>query len=212
MSPIEIRRGPAGLDRLREEGIAGKVIHVEVGCACELCQAARKRARFDPRIRIHVKFQPAHSNMRPFHIWLPCDRAYAESEGRACQEGTALAEYVVALQKLGLKGETVPELFRSMLGRTFFFESRTIGRMRSPTWVPAKLIEEEADAVRACAEFIASHLEPGSVVGMDDIVALLRGAGLTYSSEVIEKAVESLVSRKRLHALPTKELRYFFEG
>jgi hypothetical protein len=200
-----------GVGGLRE--VAATVVSAVKDCNCELCKRAAEKARFKPRRpRWHLTLRPVNDNYKDFHVWIAADSAYMKDPSTA-GKGTQLGDYVVRLMQLGLKGGTVDALLAETVGKTFLWERAKIGRRQRETWIPKKLLsmggaEREADPVEACAERMASALERGRAYSIDETMSVVTD----FPSDVVEKAWELLAKRGKAFKLPTKPVKYFYEG
>jgi len=192
--------------------ITATAVSVTKDCNCNLCRKAREKARFKSRYsRWHITLRPEREEYKDFHVWITADSAYAK-DPKTAGKGTQLGDYIVRLKQLGFKGRTVDELLASMQGKLFVWERAKIGRRQRETWVPKQLLTtkeaREADPVQACVERIINVLERGRAYTIEDA----KANGVDFPDEVVEKAFELLVEKGKAFELPTKPVKWFYEG
>ena len=69
-------------------------------------------------------------------------------------------------------------------------------------------VEEGLDSVQKCVEMMISVLEAGKTYTIEETVK----SGVKAESNIIEKAWDLLVQQGRAHRIPSKPVRWFYQG
>jgi hypothetical protein len=94
--------------------------------------------RYPGSYRYHVEIEPTDKHWKNMHVWIPIPSTSSEKE---VPRGTALAEFIKELKRIGIDKRTVRETFATLLNKTFLFKKMRLGRMENEVWVPVSLVK-----------------------------------------------------------------------
>ena len=96
---------------------------------------SKEEGKYGPQF--HVTVEPSDVDWKQIHTWISIGKGSGEEK---VQRGSSLHEWVRRLNKMGLDGDNLTELFNQMENKKFKFKQERIGHSAKDKWVVAELM------------------------------------------------------------------------